>query len=249
MARGSSSDGSVSIHRILSPNQLWWPAHIGLDEEEIQKGKPEDDLDDTAGVKPVHLNSSLCKFCWVFFDTWTDASETLRAKHYSELMTLHFKTWRKLEQSALTGCQLCDQFMRVQRLSRGGLLGLEHLDSCSPLEGIMTLNWPHYNATLEIPECYWMLCLGARGRPHLLKLCFEPMETMEQACRFDIPMSGHLPHVDHLLIDATRRSLASAQNWLYDCQTRHESCRPRKQDKKPTRLVKINNNKICQYTV
>lgn len=72
------------------------------------KGILANDRSISPKVAETKLNSSLCRFCRVFFDTWSSVLEIEEGKRY--FATAHYETLAQLESSARQGRQMCELF-------------------------------------------------------------------------------------------------------------------------------------------
>lgn len=247
-----SEQNYTSSEPASNSGSIWWPDRTGLGMGELRSNASSNQSHYPPQIETGQLNPTLCRFCRVFFDTWEAATSIILNGDCDVLKTPHFETWDELDTSARWGCHVCGQFTRLIRLDNQ--YGIDHPESTFTLKGIMTLYHPHSLALSETPT-HWGLTLKISGElagefgDEELDVFLVPVEEVARHCSINTLIFEHSSQLEQPAIEDIERSLIVARSWLHDCQTNHDACKPRNKDKKPTRLVKINDNKVRLYIV
>lgn len=249
---GTGSEASDS-------GRLWWPDTMGIDVDDMLEGTLANDSSLSPKTPVGKLNHALCIFCRVFFDTWTDVCEVLGGKKYIyELETAHYDTINQLQTSARRGCQLCELFISMINMEirkyKHSISGLFRSEIELEPKGIMFLFYLSELGNFQ-KDC-WRLGLRFKNKrkdrpsgldfevtliPHKVKV--SELRDKEVPCYLNMLASQQSQNID-LRLGCNANSLLLARDWLEECRTTHEACQHKDQDMKPTRLIRIEGEKI-----
>ncbi|KAI9643378.1 hypothetical protein NHQ30_007997 [Ciborinia camelliae] len=245
------------------PGFVWWPyKHPQVLEEGV-----EGDIDIKRTTAET-LNPELCRFCRVFFDTWSSVSEFYSSEEHRRKMlaSAHYDTMSEMKASASQGCRLCILFLRILRRQGNEIsfIASEH-----PSYQLANHMWPSHlelstNYRLHRPNTstnggaprveFWTIDLTFRGltehgieklvQANVVMIPNDCSETKGRQCQRYIDTRSPSHHSQNvwgeLRLGCTENSTDLARKWLQECCESHSACRRHEKSSiLPTRLIKI----------
>lgn len=230
-----------------------WPIeHSQVSEESMQR------KNETNTATAKILNPSLCKFCRVFFDTWSSVCDFFLKSHsYRVLVSAHYDTMSDLKKSASIGCHLCALFLSILHITYFRFQGSGNhllLDQLKPyrIEIFDESPYSHERCeemgnSLRISLKFWSIEDGIRStKVAVAKMMIDKVSNSGRWSRqFQIDKNHGQKNSDELRLGCTEESAALAQAWLQECSSGHSACRQREEASiLPTRLIKIDCQEI-----
>ena len=230
----------------LPDHQFWWPSHVGIDIERLKQ-----DNRTLAERRIDHkMNCDLCKFCRLFFDTWSNISayQDSGNKDIETLVSVHWETMAELEDSASEGCHMCAFIIRswLSTLSRDDKSEPTTQNSGPPPkpEGFIYIALEKKDVDLLSAIFLYFTETEARIRVHALLVPQLQESTSESDAKAFTSFIG--------LAQTTQQSnecssLLLPHRWLSQCRETHEACRETQPVTPPTRLIKIDEQvpRLC----
>ncbi|TEY34840.1 hypothetical protein BOTCAL_0608g00050 [Botryotinia calthae] len=242
----------ISAYEMGFPYYFRWPIEDPQITNEKLKSKNE-----TNTATAEILNPNLCKFCRVFFDTWSSVCDFFLKSHsYRVLVSAHHDTMSGLKASASGGCHLCALFLSILhiRYCAHGSGNQLLLDQFEPYRIQISNTKPYRHERREeignncrISLKFWSIENDIRI-PKAADATMIPDEVLDfEHWKRQFYIDTHLGQKDfnELRLGSTEKSAALAQAWLQECSSTHSACRQGEEASVlPTRLIKIDCQEI-----
>ncbi|KAM0312307.1 hypothetical protein ACHAO8_006431 [Botrytis cinerea] len=226
-----------------------WP----VEDPQVIKEKMESKNEANTATAEI-LNPNLCKFCRVFFDTWSSVSEFIINKSlWTILVSGHHNTMSDLKASASGGCHLCALFLSILHIRH---FGAHESDNHLLLNELKPYRIQLRNESIRRGEISddWSISLAfwdIRNRVRSSKIADAKMmldnvsDSKHWNRQFYIDPNLGQKNLEGLRLGCTEKSTGLVRAWLEDCDLNHSACRHQEEAfVLPTRLVKIDCQEI-----
>ncbi|TGO71107.1 hypothetical protein BELL_0619g00090 [Botrytis elliptica] len=201
------------------------------------------------------LNPDLCKFCRVFFDTWSSVCEFfLENKGFHALSSAHYDTMSDLRASASGGCHLCALFLSILSFELRKYDFSAHeagdnlpLDQFKP-EDIVLLKKNEYDCKIHDEGEYdWNIVSTFRtikdDQRQISTWTKIMLDHGSDSCYIDEKNGQN--SCEELRLGATEESTGIVRAWIRECHLNHSACKQQEDIfVLPTRLIKIDSQEI-----
>ncbi|KAF5869349.1 putative tol protein [Botrytis fragariae] len=249
----------LSRSEINVPQFVRWP----IEDPQVAEEKMESEKNMNATTAEV-LNPDLCKFCRVFFDTWSDVYNLLSKTCTDDvnLVSAHHDTVSDMEASASGGCSLCALFLSILYSKRDNSNSRAHeggnhlpLDQLKPYRMRLT-NVGQMRSGENRPERrkLWYILLDFQwvddGRRSVMsalaKLLLDDFFDSEHwKPEYYTNRSFEQNGWESLQLGCTKESTDLVRAWLRECRLSHSACRQQQEASAlPTRLIKIDCQEV-----
>ncbi|TGO57644.1 hypothetical protein BCON_0063g00010 [Botryotinia convoluta] len=253
----SQSDYSGTVFETNNSLVVRWPIKDCQGSKESMESENEINTTTTEV-----LNPELCKFCRVFFNTWSSVCDFLSKRRRSSILfSAHHDTISGLKESASSGCHLCALFLSISyagwrnddfhaheagnHLSHDQLKpyriifqhqGISRGDNRCRIEKL-------WNISLD----FWMFKYVFRCRKpaHVMMILddISDSESWKRECYTNTNLGQN--GWENFQLGCTKESTGLVRAWLRECCLSHSACRQQEETSAlPTRLIKIDCQEI-----
>ncbi|TGO12541.1 hypothetical protein BTUL_0086g00160 [Botrytis tulipae] len=249
----SEYSGLLSRFEMKVLRYIRWPIEYPQVAEEIRIESENVTNTTTAEV----LNPNLCKFCGVFFDTWSSVCDFFLEDSDCVLVSAHFDSISDFKVSASGGCHFCALFLDILHIFQensdfdaheaGNHLSLDQLKphriKLQPIGEILRGDKTMWSISLD----FWMIEDPIRSRESAYAIMILDDILDSEIWKRESYINTKLGQnsLDVFRLGCTEESAALAQVWLQECSSSHSACRQEEEvSVLPTRLIKIDCQEI-----
>ncbi|KAM0132829.1 hypothetical protein ACHAO1_006574 [Botrytis cinerea] len=249
----SHSDCSelLSHFEAHSGSSVVWP----IEDPQVIKEKRESKNKANTATAEI-LNPNLCKFCRVFFDTWSSVCEFMVETNYeATLVSAHHDSLSDLKASASGGCHLCAIFLNILHITHFGAYKRDKrlllLDGLKPYRIQLWNKGVYLGGEISDDWClslaFWSINAGFRKRQtaYANMVLDNVSDSGYWKTQSYIDTNLGQKNLEGFRLGCTEKSTGLVRTWLQNCDLNHSACRQQKEAfVLPTRLVKIDCQEI-----